>query len=256
MAVANLGLEEMTGSVEEQLTATLSGVSLTAIRSFCERLPDLPKPSYANALLGMGYQYESFDLLFAVIAANIQETHDESDYKARYQTMQNLLRPFASEYGIEPDRPLLNPHRKLFADFYRIATGKAWPSHYPANDDNPWLECGRRWANAMLSNLRRSDLGTFDRAKYNLGYHWAVEHLSVAEFGNLKVAWHAVDVDAAYLNAHCEVEEEHAGCAAAAIVSFASTNDPLVVRGVRDHEDDLANFYNECVELIGKERSV
>ena len=250
------GRAERLETAEKQLAAHLTGSSLAAILLFCKWLFKLPKSSYPDALLGMGYQYESFDLMFAVIAMSIQETHDESDYKARYQTMQNVLRPFASEYGLEPNRPLLNPHRKLFADFYRITTGEVWPSRYPFDAGNPWLRCGRRWANAMLANLRRSDLGAVDRAKYNLGYHWAVEHLSVAEFDHLKVASHSVGVEAAYLNAHCEVEEEHAGCTAAAVVSFASTDDPLVIRGVRDHEEDLAAFYSECDELIGRERSI
>jgi hypothetical protein len=247
--------KEITGLLEKQLVASLTGNSLAAIQSFCRRLPELPKSSYAKALLGMGYLYEAFDLMFAVIASNIQETHDESDYKSRYQTMQNVLRPFASEFGIEPGRPLLNPHRKLFLDFYRKASGEIWPSHYPANSDNPWLTCGRHWTNVMLSNLRRSDLGTIDKAKYNLGYHWSVEFLSVGEFDNLKIGWHSVGIDAVYLDAHCDVEEEHAGCAAAAIAAFASPDDPLVIRGIRDHENDLAGFYKECTTLIGKESS-
>lgn len=237
---------------EQKLIGLLSGRSVDAIQRFCDHLPKLPTTSYGKALLGMGYVYESFDLMFASIATAVQETHDDSDYVARYKTMQNVLRPFASEYGIEPDRPLQHPHRKLFADFYHIATGADWPPHY-SDRENAWLACGRHWANVMLRNLRRPDLTHIQRAKYNLGYHWAVEFLSVSEFDRLKAGWRAIGIDAVYLNAHCAVEEEHAGCATDAIVAFTSTDDPLVTCGVRDHEDDLAGFYDDCTELIRKE---
>jgi len=240
---------------EQQLMSFLTGGSRVAIRTFCQRLPELPKAAYPRALVGMGYLYESFDLMFAEIATSIQETHDESDYVARYHTMQNVLRPFASEFGIEPNQPLLNPHRKLYLDFYKRVTGESWPLHYPAASNEPWLKCGRRWTNVMLSNLRRSDLSLIDKAKYNLGYHWSVEFLSVGEFDELKIGWNTIGISAPYLDAHCEVEEEHAGCASAAIANFTSVDDPLVIRGIRDHEDDLIGFYSECTELIGKECS-
>lgn len=238
-----------------KLLASLSGNALECIKLFCQRLPDLPKASYARALLGMGYLYEAFDLMFATITSNIQATADLSDYQARYRTMQNVLRPFASEYGIEPDRPLMSPHRKLFADFYRVAAGEPWPAQYPANSDNPWLKCGRHWTDVMLSNLRRDDLGPLDTAKYDLGYHWSVEFLSIAEFDQLKDGWRSVGIDAPYMNAHCDVEPEHADCATTAVVAFGAIDDPLVHRGVRDHENDLAGFYTECAELIERERA-
>jgi len=239
----------------EKLSACLSGSAVESIKGFCQRLPDLPNASYANALLGMGYLYEAFDLMFATITCNIQATADESDYRARYRTVQNVLGPFSSEYGIEPDRPLQGTHRKLFADFYQIATGEAWPSHYPASSGNPWLKSGRYWSNVMLSNLRCNGLGPLDTAKYNLGYHWAVEVLSIFEFNQLQLAWHSVGVDAPYISAHCSVEPEHADCATAAVAVFGVIDDPIVHRGVRDHENDLAGFYKEAAELIASESS-
>src|SRR3990167_10611702 len=103
---------------ERKLDSFLKGTAIRSIRKFCENLHALPKDKYREALLGMGYQYESFDLMFAIIATSIQATVDYSDYFTRYQTMQAVLQPFASEFGIEPNRKLANPHRKLYADFY------------------------------------------------------------------------------------------------------------------------------------------
>jgi len=237
----------------QKLLASVEGRSRAAIRSFCQHLPALPRSAYARALTGMGYLYEAFDLMFAIIATNIQATHDQSDYRARYLTMQNVLRPFASEFGIEPDRPLQRPHRKLYLDFYQAATGQPWPSHYPADSSNPWLKCGRHWTNMMIQNLQAKDLDAVQRARYDLGYHWSVEYLSVEEFDELRIGWHAVGIDAPYMNAHCDVESEHADCATGAITAFTSIDDPLVLKGLRDHEDDLEGFYQDCTELIRRE---
>lgn len=246
----------MTTSDQSKLVGYLTGKSHESIKRFCERLPDLQRSTYPEALVGMGYQYESFDHMFALIAANVQATVDETDYEARYWTMQNVLQPFASEYAIEPDRPLANPHRKLYADFYTKATGKPWPSHYPKDSDSLWLQCGRRWANTMIENLEHKHLDAVDKAKYNLGYHWSVEHLSIDEFDQLKEAWGKIGITAPYMQAHCDVEEEHADCATMAVASFGEgmIDDPLVQQGVRDHEDDLAGFYDECVGLIDRRR--
>jgi hypothetical protein len=235
-----------------QLASFLTGHAIAAVRAFCHLLPELPKACYPKALLGMGYLCEYFDLLFAVITCNIQSTQDQSDYSARYRAVQNVLRPFASEYGIEPDRPLLNTHRELFIKFYEHATGAAWPAHYAADPDNPWLQRGRYWAARMRSHLQRTDLGPIGLAKYNLGYHWAVEFVSIGEFEALTAAWCALGTTCAYLDAHCEVEPEHASCATAAIAAFTSLDDPLVVLGIRDHEDDLAGFYTDFTELVGQ----
>jgi hypothetical protein len=235
---------------QDRMFGVLSGSSVEAVKEFCALLPDLPKEQYADTLVGMGYLYEAFDLMFAVISASIQATQDESDYTARYQTMQNVLQPFSSEFGIEPDRPLASPHRKLYSDFYTMATGEPWPSIYPNDPANPWMTCGRRWTAVMLGRLRDEPMSPMERARYNLGYHWAVEALSVSEFDHLVVAWSALGFDAPYMNAHCEVEEEHAACAIGAITTFTSVDDELVVRGAIDHEADLADFYRECSGLV------
>lgn len=241
---------------QNHLFGQLSGTSEKAIGDFCAKLPSLPKSQYPDALLGMGHLYEAFDLMFAVIAANIQATHDESPYVARYVTMQNVLQPFASEYGIEPDRKLQKTHRELYADFYTSATGEPWPAKYPSESVTPWLACGRRWTRAMLDRLQGTGLSSVERARYNLGYHWAVEALSVNEFNQLIQVWRTLGFDAPYMSAHCEVEEDHASCAIGAVVSFSSTEDPLVVKGACDHEDDLAGFYQECTELISQSQRV
>jgi hypothetical protein len=235
---------------EAKLNSYLMGTAKKAIQHFCKELIHLPKHQYPEALLGMGYQYESFDHMFALIACNVQATVDHSDYVVRYQTMQSVLQPFASEYAIEPERKLGNPHRKLFADFYQKATGKDYPSYYPAVDNRPWLSCGKKWAHVMIHRLEAKHLNLMDRAKYNVGYHWSVEYLSINEFDQLKNAWAQLNVRAPYMQAHCDVEENHAGCATMAVKYFCSLEDPLVRQGILDHEADLVGFYNECSDLI------
>jgi hypothetical protein len=106
----------------------------------------------------------------------------------------------------------------------------------------------------MISNVRCKGLGLLDAAKYNLGYHWAAEYLSIFEFNRLQAAWHSVGIDAPYLSAHCSVEPEHADFATAAVVAFGGIDD-LVRSGVRDHEKDLACFYTDSIALIEKENS-
>ncbi len=235
---------------QDHMFSLLSGSSVKAIQRFCADLPNLPKSQYPDALLGMGHLYEAFDLMFAVIATSIQATHDDSSYVKRYVTMQNVLQPFASEYGIEPDRPLQSTHRKLYADFFTAATGEPWPSRYPRDSKSQWLACGRHWTQTMVDRLQGNGLDPMERAKYNLGYHWAVEALSVNEFDQLIAAWRSLGFDAPYMSAHCEVEEDHAGCAIGAVVAFSSVEDQLVIDGARDHERDLAGFYRQCTDLI------
>lgn len=235
---------------EKRLDSYLKGTAVSSINEFCQSLRYLPKYKYAEALLGMGYQYESFDLMFALIACSIQASVDYSDYCARYQTMQAVLQPFASEFAIEPERKLGSPHRKLYADFYKKATSENYPSFYPSSATNPWLACGKKWANIMIARLENKALTIMDRAKYNLGYHWSVEYLSIHEFDLLKAAWTELNIFAPYLQAHCNVEEEHAGCATSAVKYFCSIEDPLVRKGVLDHEEDLVGFYSECKNLI------
>lgn len=235
---------------EKILDSYLLGSAVKQIRTFCDHLDYLPKDQYRDALFGMGYQYESFDLMFAIIACNIQSTVDYSDYVVRYKTMQAILQPFASEFAIEPERKLGSPHRKLYADFYKKATGESYPSYYPRTTSNPWLICGKKWANVMIERLKAKNLSIIDRAKYNLGYHWSVEYLSIHEFDLLKEAWNRLNLLSLYMQAHCNVEEEHAGCATSAVKYFCSLDDPLVRQGILDHEEDLVGFYSKCTNLI------
>ena len=84
--------------------------------------------------------------------------------------------PYASEFGIEPGRPLGGTHRELYATlFSAVNGGRRWPSRYPAADGaEPWLACGRHGADVMIERLRREDLDAMERARHNLGYHWAM----------------------------------------------------------------------------------
>lgn len=241
--------------VHEKLIASLTGTAEAAIKEFCMVVRELPERAYTEAMVGMGYQYESFDMMFALIAYNVQATHDESDYRDRYMTMQNVLQPFCSEYGIESGRPLGHPHRKLYRDFYESVTGKKWPSIYPPSSNDPWIGNGRFWAERMINNLKCHGMSIMDRAKYNLGYHWSVEYLSIGEFEQLRKGWLDAGFDGAYIQAHCDVEPEHASCATAAIAEFGIVDDALVRRGILDHEYDLVGFYTENTRLARAEKN-
>lgn len=240
--------------VQKQLISYLTGSAKTAMKSFADAIPELPKQSYSDTILGMGYQYESFDILFTLIAYHVQATHDISDYNARFRCIQSLIRPLCSEYGIEPDRPLGTTHRSLYKDFYESATGQIWPSIYPQKSANLWINTGRYWAGRMIQNLECHGMDIMDRAKYNLGYHWAAEYLSIIEYGYLRPAWSKVGITSPYLQIHCNVEPEHSDCAAQAIVEFISLDDPLVIRGIREHEYDLSGFYTENLKLLQAEK--
>jgi len=234
---------------ETQLVEHLSGTSLRAMQRFFDAMRAVPADAWPEMLVGLGYNYEYYDTLFALMSAHVQGSLDESDYTARYRAMQNLLRPFASEYGIEPARALAKTHRQLYAEFYAAVTGRPIPEQYPRDDRNPWLMTARHWTRRMTNTIACTDRPALYRAKFNLGYHWAVEYLSVCEFDLMRLAWQGMGADAAYLDAHCMVEEEHAGCASEAVFALADPGDPVVRAAVRAHEADLTGFYADSTRF-------
>lgn len=104
---------------------------------------------------------------------------------------------------------------------------------------------GSLWVHAPKSVCPRctTGQGSVRNSQLVLGYHWAVEHLSVCEVDLMRTAWRSMGVDATYLNAHGMVEAEQAGCAAAAVFALAEPDDPVVSAVVRAHEADLTGFY-------------
>src|SRR5215469_14517664 len=133
-------------SEEKQLVQHLCGTSLRAMQGFFDAMRAVPADAWPDMLVGLGYNYEYYDTLFALMASHVQGSLDESHYTARYRAMQSLLRPFASEYGIEPARALSKTHRQLYAEFYAAVVGGPIPEQYPQDDRNPWLVTARRWA--------------------------------------------------------------------------------------------------------------
>lgn len=220
------------------------------MRRFYDELPLLPRQRWPEFLQGVGFNFEHYDALFALMAANVQLSVDALDYSARYRAMQALLQPFCSEFGIEAGRPLSRTHRELYAGFYEAATGAPLPERYARGDANAWLVASRRWAARMSRRLDRAAVSRRDLARYSVGYHWAVEHLSVCEFDLMRVAWAKLGVRADYLDAHCAVEDEHADWATRAVLALAAPGDPVIVRAVRDHEDDLRGFYEDITLIL------
>ena len=233
------------------LETHFSGSAVESMRAFYRALPGQPRASWPRMMHGMGYNFEFYDALFALVLANVQLSFDEGDYTPRHEAMQAALLPFCSEFGIELGRELRRSHRRLYAQFFEAATGSVMPERYPRGDDNQWLAASRRWAERMRSRLATPG-GSVDCARYSLGYLWAVEHLSVHEFELMRGAWHAVGVEAPYLDAHCEVEGDHDTYATRALLAFGAPEDPLVREAIRAHEADLGGYYAELTTLVGR----
>jgi hypothetical protein len=199
----------------------------------------------------MGYNFEHYDALFAVMIANLQMALDDCDYTARHRAVQFALLPFCSEYGIELNRDLQHNHRHLYAEFYRVATGQDLPERYPRPGEagNRWLAASRRWAMRMRDAIACPGTEQAERARFNVAYCWAVEHLSIAEFAMMRSAWNGAGVHASYLDAHCAVEDDHNAYAARAVLAFTATTDPAVVQAIRAHEADLAGYYDELTAI-------
>jgi hypothetical protein len=220
-----------------------------AIASFYGALPSVPRREWPALMHGMGYNFEHYDALFATMIANLQMALDDCDYTARHRAVQLALLPFCSEYGIELNHDLQHNHRLLYAEFYRAATGTELPERYPRADDNPWLAVSRRWAARMRDAIACRGADDAERARFNLGYYWAVEHLSIAELATMRSAWNGLGVQASYLDAHCAVEDDHNAYAARAVLAFTTADDPVVARAIRAHDADLAGYYDELAAL-------
>ena len=235
----------------DSLERNLSGRAVASMNGFYRKLPGQPRASWPAMMHGMGYNFELYDALFALVLANVQLSFDEGDYTPRHEAMQKALLPFCSEFGIELRQDLQRSHRSLYAEFFETATGAAMPERYPRGDDNPWLAASRRWAAHMRARLA-APRTALDCARYSLGYLWAVERLSVDEFALMRAAWNELGVKSAYLDAHCAVEGDHDAYATRAVLAFVSPDEPLVGEAIRAHEDDLAGYYGELVTLLAR----
>ncbi len=230
----------------------LRGDAVRAMTAYYARLPELPTTERPALLHGMGYNFEFYDGMFACIAANVQMAMDAIDYTARYQAMQHLLLPFCSEYGIEANRPLLRTHRQLFAEFYQSVAGRAMPQRYDESS-SPWLQTSRRWCRKMARTLSCRGSSPEDRARFNLGYFWAIERLSIDEMELMRQAWGRIGYKAAYLEAHCEVEPDHDRWVTRAVSALCGDQHPQLTSAVAAHEAELAGYYRELTRLLAKQ---
>ena len=227
-----------------QFTELINGDAKYALDEFyTRRLSEVPKAQWSRMMHGMGYNFEYYDYMFSIMSSHVQGALD-SDYTVRYNTMQHLLQPYCSEFGIEVARPLGRTHRQLYKEFYELVNGHKMPERYPSGA-NEWLSISKKWADCMLHRLLRPNSTPTERAKYNVAYHWAVEYLSQLEFELMRDGWKAQGVNAAYLDAHCAVETEHSNHATAALLTCAKAHEAIVKEAVQDHEEDLAGYYRE-----------
>ncbi|UKO97707.1 hypothetical protein [Nostoc sp. UHCC 0870] len=212
-------------------------------------LQNIPANIYGDLLIGIGYNFEHYDLMFSKMAFNLQNTFGDTAYSIRYKTMQYLLQPFCSEYGIEANRPLYQTHRELYANFYRELVGQDIPEMYPEESSNPWLQCSIRWAKIMYDALDAEGYSPNEKAIYNVAYHWAVEYLSITEFDLMRQGWQKLNISARYLDAHCAVEDEHGDYAEKAVFEISEPDNPIVVRAIQDHEEHLGGYYKSLTLL-------
>ncbi|HVY46647.1 MAG TPA: hypothetical protein VHB21_12250, partial [Minicystis sp.] len=211
----------------------LTGEASRAMRAFYAALPRVPRGSWPELLHGMGYNFEFYDGLFVLMLANVQLSFDAGDYTPRHRAMQQALIPFCSEFGIELGHGVQRTHRDLYAEFFQIATGRPMPERYPTDDTSPWLAAARRAADEMRLAIQGPRAGSgVKRARFSLGYFWAVEHLSVEEFDLMRAAWRGLGVDAAYLDAHCAVEGDHDAHSTEAVLAFTDARDPIAGEAV------------------------
>ncbi|MFO0757918.1 MAG: iron-containing redox enzyme family protein [Byssovorax sp.] len=232
-----------------QFEATFTGEATAAMERFYTALPSVPRAAWPAMMHGMGYNFEYYDALFALVLATVQLSLGEGDYTPRHMAMQAALLPFCSEFGIELGQPMQRSHRALYAELYQRANGEALPERYPRTDDNPWFAASRRWTAKMRARLEGGG-DSVERARYALGYLWAIEHLSVQEFDRMREAWGKMGVSAPYLEAHCAVEEEHDAYATRAMLAFCKPDDPLLLAAMRAHEEDLGGYYRELCGLL------
>jgi len=231
--------------IEERLESSLRGEARREIERFYSVLPSVPMEVRRELLIGLGHDFESYDVLFAYIAAYVQDSMEETSYSRRYKWMQSLLRPYCSEFGIEAGRPLMRTHRELFAEFYRLAVGEGHPESYPSTGGGRFIAISRCWVGKMRASLACEGKSREERAHFALGYNWAVERLSIDEFDIMRGAWKELGVECAFLEAHCEVEEGHALWAREALRELDERSMRAVLVAVRRHESELAGFYRE-----------
>lgn len=231
-------------SSTELLSQHLDNSSVQALRNFyLGTLQNISPADYGDLLSGMGYNFEHYDLMFAKMSFTLQNTLYNTEYTVRYKTMQYLLQPFCSEYGIEANRPLYRTHRELYANFYRELVGQDIPEIYPQESSNPWLQCSTKWARIMYQALDAQGYSPHEKAIYNIAYHWAVEHLSIAEFDIMRQGWQKLGISAQYLEAHCAVEDEHGDYAEKAVFEISQPDNPIVIRAIQDHEQHIRDYY-------------
>jgi hypothetical protein len=228
----------------------ISGDAERAMVAFYDCLPRVAREQWPQMLIGLGYNFEFYDGMFAVMIGHIQLCMDGSDYSRRASAVQNCLRPFCSEYGIEIGQPIAQTHRELYADFYSRVIGSAMPERYPQGDDNPWLGTARRWCAQMASSLAAPSLTSEERARFNMGYFWTVEHLSVPEFTLMRSAWRGMGFEAPYLDVHFSVEDDHDACSTNALFAFTEPDHPSVRAAIERHESEIAGFYRDLRALV------
>lgn len=240
----------MTTAGEKDLRRALSGGAANSMRAFYDRLASLAAARRPALLIGMGFNFEFYDALFPLMLANIQLSMDQGDYTARYRALQALLLPYCSEFGIEAGGALRKTHRQLYAEFFAQATGAPYPERYPAADTNPWLLVSLVWTRRMSEAVACPGASSLDRAKFNAGYFWAVEHLSVEEFRLLGEAWGRLGVRSDYLTAHDAVEADHDRWAAEGALLFSPAVDSAFLAGIKAHESHLEGYYRELLPVL------
>lgn len=251
----------------------LQGRAMPALQRFSDALEALPadgwearlRPCFAEMALNL----ESFNPVFTACLLQVQITAGQSDYERRDACLQRLIQPLAGEYGLHAGEPLGPTHRALFREWVESVLPEG-PGALGALMADPSLGAPRaeRLFSQMMRDVEVGGRGfggagrsSLERAAYALGYNLAVEYLADPEKTWLLESFRKFDARVLtplgrqpayeFLVVHAEGEKEHADLGHEAAALFCPAElEPVLRRAMRDHDRDLAEYYNGLADLL------
>ena len=254
----------------------LHGRAMPALRRFSDALEALPADSWEARLrpcfAEMALNLESFNPVFTACLLQVQLTAGQSDYERRDACLQRLIQPLAGEYGLHEGEPLGSTHRALFREWVESVLPEG-PGALAALMADPALGTPRaeRLFGQMMRDVEvggrgfsgpeKTSAGPLDRAAYALGYNLAVEYLADPEKTWLLDSFRKFDARVLqplgrqpayeFLVVHAEGEKEHADLGHEAVALFCpAALEPVLRRAMRDHDRDLAEYYNGLADIL------
>lgn len=251
----------------------LNGQAVRALRRFSDAMEVLPQSGWESlmkpAFAEMAYNLESFNPVFTACLLQVQMTVGLSDYERRDQCLQRLIQPLAGEYGLHAGEPLGKTHRALFREWFESTMGGE--SLDELMRDSKCSTPKAKWLfQRMISDVETAGTGQphpsdstsrMEKACYALGYNLAVEYLANPEKTWLLESFEKFDKrvlkplgrqpEYEFLVVHAIGEKEHAHLGHEATTLFVPKSfQGTVRRAMRDHDRDLAAYYNHLADIL------